>query len=334
MGMTGSLRDAGGLLIGESRPFQAALDQMSRFAECSAPVLLEGETGTGKELAARTIHGQSDRSAGPFVPLNMAALPEALLINELFGHEAGAYTGAQRSSGGLVQEAEGGTIFLDEIDSMPLSVQATLLRFLEDQEYRPLGAGAARQADVRVISATNADMTELVRAHRFREDLFYRVNVLHLRLPPLRARLGDLEPLAASFLERLRQRYGGATRRIAPDAWAVMRRHSWPGNVRELENRIHRGFLMAQGADIGVVDLDLGHVAAETSAEPAEATSFTAAKARVVAEFERAYIERVLSETHGNLSAASRLANKERRSFARLVVKYGIDRKDFAPPQP
>lgn len=334
MSVTGSLGDSGGLLIGESEPFQAALDQMGRFAECGAPVLLEGETGTGKELAARTIHIRSDRRSGPFVPLNMGALPEALLINELFGHEAGAYTGAHRSSGGLVQEAEGGTIFLDEIDSMPLSAQATLLRFLEDQEYRPLGAGRTRRADVRVVSATNADMAGLVRAHAFREDLFYRVNVLRLRLPPLRERLGDLEPLSMRFLARLRERYGGPMRRIAPGAWAVMRRHRWPGNVRELENRIHRGFLMSRDSDIGVADLDLGHVVAEAPAGAIEPTSFTAAKARVVAEFERAYIERVLTETRGNLSAASRLAKKERRAFARLVVKHGIDRRDFARPQP
>ncbi|MBL27103.1 MAG: Fis family transcriptional regulator [Rhodospirillaceae bacterium] len=321
-----------GLLIGRSRTFREALGKISRYARCSAPVLIEGETGTGKELAARALHAKSDRRAGPFVAINVGALPEALIVNELFGHEQGAFTGAARRCGGLVAQAEGGTLFFDEIDSLPVSVQATLLRFLQEHEYRPLGGGRTREADVRVVSACNGDMAALVRAHKFREDLFYRINVLQLRLPPLRERLGDLEVLTEHFLDLMQERYGGPERRLEPGARAAMARHAWPGNVRELENRVHRAYLLARDARITEDDLDLPKANGASVTELLDDAPFAVAKARLVAAFERDYIRAVLAKTEGNLSAASRLAKKERRAFARLVEKHGIDRREFTHP--
>ncbi|MEO0762097.1 MAG: sigma-54 dependent transcriptional regulator [Pseudomonadota bacterium] len=318
-------------MVGGSAAFRDALDKIDRFAGCIAPVLVEGETGTGKELAARALHARSDRSSGPFVALNVAALPEALVVNELFGHEGGAYTGAAGRQGGLVAEAEGGTLFLDEIDGLPLGAQAVLLRFLQDQEYRPLGGGRMRRADVRVVAASNAGMAGLIGARQFREDLFWRLAVLQLTLPPLRERPGDLEPLVAHFLGLMRRRYGGARRGIAPGAWEAMRRHPWPGNVRELENRVHRGYVLAAGAAISAEAMDLTRTpdAAPDAGDSAACAPFAAAKADAVAAFERAYIARALAETGGNVSAASRLAGKERRAFTRLIAKHGIDWRDF-----
>lgn len=317
------------LLIGRSRAFRDALGKISRYARCSAPVLIEGETGTGKELAARALHATSDRRAGPFIAINVGALPEALIVNELFGHEQGAFSGAASRRGGLVEQAEGGTIFFDEIDSLPMSVQATLLRFLQEHEYRPLGGGRSREADVRVVSACNADMATLVRTQKFREDLFYRINVLQLRLPPLRERLADLTALTEHFLGQMQERYDGPDRRLEPGAWAAMAQHAWPGNVRELENRIHRAYLLAREAGITEEDLDLPNADGASTGELLDDAPFAIAKARLVAEFERDYIRAVLAKTEGNLSAASRLARKERRAFARLVEKHGIDRREF-----
>ncbi len=256
------------------------------------------------------------------------------MLNELFGHEQGAFTGADRRRGGLVRQAEGGTLFFDEIDSLPMQVQATLLRFLQEREYRPLGGGRARKADVRILAASNADIAALVARRRFREDLYYRINVLQLRLPPLRVRADDISLLSDHFLAKLRGRYGGPQRGLTDGARTALARHPWPGNVRELENRIHRAFLLA---DDGVIAEDLLELpTAAANDEPfddsrAFEASFAAAKARVVAEFERNYIRDVLARAKGNMSAASRMAGKERRAFARLVEKYGIDRRDFAP---
>ncbi|MGH6905077.1 MAG: sigma 54-interacting transcriptional regulator, partial [Geminicoccaceae bacterium] len=194
-------------LIGDSASFQEVMARIARFSACDAPVLIEGETGTGKELVARALHYRSARQGNPFVPINCAALPEQLVVSELFGHERGAFTGAQARRVGLVEQARRGTIFFDEVDSLPPPAQAVLLRFLQDQEYRPLGGGSALYADTRVLAASNVCVANEVRERRFREDLYHRLNVLTLTLPPLRARRGDILALATNFLDRLGRQY-------------------------------------------------------------------------------------------------------------------------------
>jgi two-component system, NtrC family, response regulator GlrR len=319
-------------LIGDSACFQEVLARIVRFSACDAPVLIEGETGTGKELVARALHYRSARQGYPFVPINCAALPEQLVVSELFGHERGAFTGAQARRVGLVEQARRGTIFFDEVDTLPPPAQAVLLRFLQDQEYRPLGGGSALRADTRVVAASNVCMATAVRERRFREDLYHRLNVLEVSLPPLRARRGDILDLAAHFLDRLSHQYGRAPKSLSRMAVSALLKHNWPGNVRELQNRLHRSFLMADGRQICCGELELdrpeqGDGSEERAVLP-EGT-FAAAKARAVAEFERAYLCNLMASTLGNVSAASRLAGKERRTFARLLKKHGIDRQPF-----
>jgi len=321
-------------LIGDSPSFREVMVRIKRFSACDAPVLIEGETGTGKELVARTLHYRSARRDHPFVPINCAALPEQLVISELFGHERGAFTGAQGRRAGLVEQARGGTIFFDEVDTLPPPVQAVLLRFLQSQEYRPLGGDSALHADARVVAASNAGMADAVRERRFREDLYHRLNVLEVSLPPLRARRGDIMDLAVHFLDRLSRQYRRAPKTLSATAVSALLRHDWPGNVRELENRLHRSFLMADDQQICCADLELDGRedggGPEAGAVPLEGT-FAAAKARAVADFERAYLCQLMAATQGNVSAASRLAGKERRTFARLLRKHGIERRRFLP---
>jgi len=235
-------------LLGRSAPMRALVDLVRRVAPAAAPVLIEGESGTGKELVARALHEESPRAAGPFVALNCAALPDSLVESELFGHVRGAYTGARDPRRGLFAEADGGTLFLDEIAELAPPVQAKLLRALEEGEVRPVGADAERRVDVRVVAATHRDLAAEVAAGRFRADLFYRLDVVRLRVPPLRERLEDLPLLAAYFLSSARTR--AATSPVAAlshDAVAALARHRWPGNVRELENVIERLVVVAGG---------------------------------------------------------------------------------------
>jgi DNA-binding NtrC family response regulator len=318
-------------LIGDSASFQEVMARIARFSACDAPVLIEGETGTGKELVARALHYRSARHGNPFVPINCAALPEQLVVSELFGHERGAFTGAQARRVGLVEQARRGTIFFDEVDSLPPPAQAVLLRFLQDQEYRPLGGGSALYADTRVLAASNVCMANEVRERRFREDLYHRLNVLTLTLPPLRARRGDILALATNFLDRLGRQYRRPAKTLSPPAASALMRHDWPGNVRELENRLHRSFLMADGRQIDVADLGLDGEQEDRpkATGPVLEGTFAAAKARAVADFERSYLSNLMTATQGNVSAAGRLASKERRNLARLLKKHGIDRRRF-----
>lgn len=321
-------------LIGDSSCIQEVMAKVARFSACDAPVLVEGETGTGKELVARALHYRSARRGHPFVPINCAALPEQLVVSELFGHEQGAFTGAQGRRVGLVEQARRGTLFFDEVDSLPAPAQGVLLRFLQDQEYRPLGGGKVLYADTRVVAATNICIAHEVRERRFREDLYHRLNVLTVSLPPLRTRSDDILCLSAHFLERLSRRYRRPAKPLTPQAQAALLAHDWPGNVRELENRLHRALLMAEGRQICAADLGLDGAAEGNGAAPAEPLlrgTFAAAKARAVADFERAYLHHLMAATQGNVSAASRLAGKERRTLARLLQKYGIDRRRFLP---
>lgn len=237
-------------LLGSSPSFRKVIDQIRRMAELDATVLVVGETGTGKEVAARAIHYSGARCDKPFVPVNCGALAESLVESELFGHERGAFTDAKTASPGLIGQAAGGTIFLDEIDTLTAKAQAALLRFLQDRTYRRVGGGGLLKVDVRVLVASNADLDALARARQFRQDLLYRLNVLTLRLPPLRERGDDAVEMARAVLERLIHQYRGRSRRFHAEALDFIRGYAWPGNVRELENVIHREFLMTDEQEL------------------------------------------------------------------------------------
>lgn len=305
-------------LIGSSERFQAALTHLRKIAGVDATVLIQGETGTGKELAARAIHYTSKRSDRPFLPVNCGALAEALLESELFGHERGAFTDAKSASAGLVAEADGGTLFLDEVDALSPKAQAAMLRFLQDRSYRRVGSAQIRHADVRIIVATNACLEDLVNARQFRRDLLYRLNVLTLRMPALRERAGDVLELAHSFVTRFCHEYRQPARTLAPEFLADLANQEWPGNVRELENTIHRAFLLGDGPELQAPGL-----AREPSIQ-AEAIPFKEAKAHAIADFERRYIGEVLRKSDGNITRAARMAGQDRSAFGKMVRKHGL----------
>ena len=326
-------------LIGTSPAFRKVVAQIDRMASIDATVLIAGETGTGKEVAARAIHYLSERAHKPFVPVNCGALAESLVESELFGHERGAFTDAKTASVGLIGQAAGGTIFLDEIDALTPKAQAALLRFLQDRTYRRVGGGGLLQVDVRVLVASNADLDAMARERRFRQDLLYRLRVLSLRLPALRDRPGDGVLLARNMLKRLSHQYRTHARDLHADGEDFIRRYDWPGNVRELENVIHREFLMSDDEALRLretrEELMPGDVAEAMPVAAAVSTSMPAApdmdcapfkdaKARAVAEFERSYVREMLARAGGNISQAARLSNQERSAFGKLVRKYRL----------
>ncbi len=314
-------------LIGRSPAFLEAMGQVRRLVRCDAPVLIEGETGTGKELVARAIHYLGARASGPFVPVNCGALPDHLVENELFGHERGAYTDAKAAATGAIGEAAGGTLFLDELEALSPKAQATLLRFLQDREYRPLGSQRARRSDARVVAASNADLRTLAERREFRPDLFFRLGILSISLPPLRQRLGDLEVLSEHFIDLFCRQYGLGPMSLDPRTLPALRAYPWPGNVRELENLIHRSVLLAEGPRLllrpGSSLRGGGHPAPESDGD-APAGGLAEAKAQAIAAFERAYLQRLMDETKGNVTQAARIAAKERRALGKLLKKYAI----------
>jgi DNA-binding NtrC family response regulator len=316
-------------LVGASPAFLGALRTIKKIARCDAPALIEGETGTGKELAARAIHYLGARRDHPFIPVNCGALPDQLLENELFGHERGAYTDAREVQPGVVQLAEGGTLFLDEIDALSPKAQVALLRFLQDRQYRPLGAKRVHTANVRVVAASNTDLSQLTQQHQFRQDLLYRLNVVPVRLPPLRERGADVELLARHFIQRFARHYQQPEKSLHLATVDALRRYPWPGNVRELENTLHRAFILADG-DVVRLPALLGEEGERRRSlvDRRQAAllqrDLRAAKARLVAEFERHYLEALLHETHGNVSEAARRAGKERRALGKLIKKHGL----------
>src|SRR5215467_8836822 len=303
-------------------------------------VLISGETGTGKELIARAIHYSGERRGKPFVPVNCAAMPDHLIENELFGHSKGAFTGALIEKHGLLQEADGGTLFLDEINSLSMAVQSKLLRVLQDQEFKPLGSTKSRTVDVKIVAATNTDLRYLVETRQFREDLFYRLNVLSVALPPLRDRKEDILLLACHFLKVYAKEFGKGACTMGHSAKAKLMGYTWPGNVRELQGVLQRAVAMASGERIEAQDLDLPESGGSELAGPtmtllsrglaSDNCSFQAMKTKVVEEFERAYLSELLSTHHGNISKAARAAKKERRAFQRLLQKHRLDRREFS----
>jgi len=311
-------------LVGQSKAFVAEIGKLPLIARCDVRVLIQGETGTGKELCARAIHYLSPRSSGPFIPVNCGAIPAELVENELFGHERGAYTGATTAHAGMIQEAEGGTLFLDEIDCLPPVAQVKLLRFIQEKEYRPLGSTKVRHADVRVISATNADTEQAVKEGKLRRDFYYRLNVVPLLLPPLRERRCDIELLAQHFLSKFVSEFNSSVSSIAHAALRKLASYDWPGNVRELEHVMERAVTLAEQSVLQAEDIVL-----PTESAPLVNDSFSQAKARMIDRFEREYIREMLIAYCGNITKAALAAKKNRRAFWQLIRKHHINVHEF-----
>jgi DNA-binding NtrC family response regulator len=306
-------------MVARSQVMRGIFHLIDHLHATDATVLVTGESGTGKELVARAIHARSTRAGGPFVAVNCGALPENLLESELFGHARGAFTDARTAQAGVVELADHGTLFLDEVDALTAKGQVALLRFLEDQSYRPLGGQGERTVDVRIISASNRSLEGLADTKRFRADLMYRLRLLYVHLPPLRERVGDTTLLAEHFGEVASRRFGGPLRPLDPDSLAWFEEYSWPGNVRELENRIYRAYLESEGSMLSVPRPD-----GLDRPDDGMPLTYRAAKEHAIVRFERSFLTRALRRARGNVSAAARLIGTERRHLGRLLKKHGI----------
>jgi two-component system, NtrC family, response regulator GlrR len=315
-------------LIGNSPKFVAQCDRLASYAACNATVLILGETGTGKEIFAQALHYTSPRAAHPWIAVNCGAIPNDLIEDELFGHVRGAYTTAHAKREGLVKEAEGGSLFLDDVDCLPLPAQTKLLRFLQEREFRAVGSNAMQRADVRVIAASNRDLSQSVSRGEFRQDLYYRLNVLPLALPALRERREDIPALAEHFVRHFARDLKRPIQGVSAGALRRMLMHDWPGNVRELQHVIERAVLLAKGPMLDSHDIDCGQQGDES---PANA-SFRSMKAGVIENFERSYIEQLLGASGGNVTQAARAAGKNRRAFFELMRKYRIASDTFRAP--
>jgi len=316
--------------IGASLAFHGMCDMLARIARTEATVLIEGETGTGKELAARAIHYEGVRRAGPFIPVNCGAIPDALMESEFFGHRRGAFTDAKDNSPGMLLLAHTGTLFLDEVDALSSRAQVALLRFLQDRTIRRVGEATERPVSVRVVAASNAALEDLVARRLFRQDLFYRLQVLHIELPPLRQRGADTLLLAEHFLAALSERYARPPFALDDRSKAWLLRQSWPGNVRQLENLLEREFLLAEGqSTLRLSTMPAQDDPAADSFARADAWNYRSAKACAVETFDRRFLETLLQFAQGNVSLAARLAGKERRDLGRLLRKYAIVPQTF-----
>ena len=302
-------------MVGGSRQFQAIFEQIRRIAGVDAPVLIRGETGVGKEMVARAIHQRSRQAAGPFVAVNCAALPETLIHAELFGHEKGSFTGAYKRKIGRIEAAQNGTIFLDEIGDLPPSMQVYLLRFLEQKTIERLGGNQSVTVNARVIAATHVNLEQAVSEGRFREDLYYRLNVLSIEVPRLAERGEDIELLARYFLRKFAQEYGSSAHGFTRQAIAALLAHPWPGNVRELINRIRRALVMSENRMITPADLGLADSELPETPIPLE-------QAR--AQAEELAVRSCLSHAMHNVSSAARLLGVSRVTLYRMMEKYGI----------
>ncbi len=313
-------------LVGESPRLRAVLEMARKVAARDLPVLVTGESGTGKELVARAIHRFSPRREARFVALNCGALPESILEGELFGSRKGAYTGADRDRPGLLEEADGGTLFLDEVGNLPMGVQKSLLRFLQEKEFLRLGDRTPTRVDVRIVSATNADLRAAVREGRFREDLFYRLNVITLDLPPLRERTSDIPLLANHFLVQANRRFGTKLRGFTPEAMRALVHHPWPGNVRQLKNVVEAAAAVEDRERVGLDVVRQFLEADEGAPEGVAAAEETYAAA--LARFEIDYLRRLLRRTEGNVEEAARVSGMNVATVYRKMKRYGIRRED------
>jgi DNA-binding NtrC family response regulator len=309
-------------IVGKDPVFIQAVRKIPALARSDAPVLITGETGTGKEICAQAIHHISRRCDFPLIPVDCTGVPQQLFENEVFGHVQGAYTDARREQKGLAAMAAGGTLFLDEIDNLDLGAQAKLLRFLQDGTYKPLGSDRFIRSDVRVIAATNRNIEALVSTGEFRSDLYYRLNVLRLDLPPLRKRRGDIPLLAWHFLSSLSPP-GGPRKLFSAAALQKLNCYHWPGNVRELLNVVQHGLVFAESSQILPCHIPVPVVVVDSQSPGG---LFREARTRAIEAFERQYVEEMIRKHNGNVTHAAREAGKERRSFGRMIKKYGLNR--------
>jgi transcriptional regulator with GAF, ATPase, and Fis domain len=318
-------------VVGTTPTMRELFGLVESVAPTDATVLLLGESGTGKELVARGIHARSARAGRPFVAINCSALTDTLLESELFGHVRGAFTGASSSRVGVFEEASQGTLFLDEIGDISAAMQVRLLRVLQEGEIKPVGATEIRKVDVRVVAATNRDLEAASRAGTFRQDLYYRLNVVALELPPLRHRLPDIPLLVHHFLARYAARFGKATGHFSPEAMEAMQSYAWPGNVRELENVVQRAVVLAPGDELGVEVLP--PAVRTRSAPPAPEQRFDLpfgkAKQAAVRSFERSYLSDVLRRSSGKVAEAARLCGLDKSNFRRIIRRHNIDAGDY-----
>lgn len=311
-------------LIGENTTFLSEIKKIPLLAKCDSNVLISGETGTGKELCARAIHYLSARANKPFIPVNCGAIPIELVENELFGHVQGAYTNASTLEPGLIHEANNGTLFLDEIDCLPFSAQVKLLRFLQEKEYRQIGSTKIKHANVRVIAATSIDLEKALSEGEFRQDLYYRINVIPVKLPPLRDRQEDIPILARYFLAKYSPEFNKRVTNFTSDAIQKLMCYKWKGNIRELEHVIERAVFSSTKEFIQSSDVILPN-----SASYAHQESFKEAKANVINQFEKSYIQRLLFVHQGNITKAAHAAKKNRRAFWQLIRKHRINVQNF-----
>jgi len=324
-------------LCGQSENFLHVLELIEKISKHQATVLIQGETGTGKENAARAIHYLGTRADCPFVPINCATIPDDLLESELFGHEKGAFTDAKQTKEGLVAFANGGTLFLDEVDSLSAKAQAALLRFLQTQEYRPIGSKKLLRANVRIVAATNADFKQLSATKIFREDLYFRLNVLSLTMPPLRERQVDLPVIAENLVQRFSKEYDLPIKLLSQQSISYLQQQAWPGNVREFENTLLRSFLFSTGKYLDIYqekDMELVYsndnlqenLISSINDTP---KSFQDAKAIAIESFEKKYLSQIMVMTNGNVTWAAKIAGKERRALGKLLQKYQIDKYQY-----
>ncbi len=310
------------IIVGQSYSIVQLHEQIAMAAPTNGRVLIYGENGTGKELVAKSIHAMSRRRAGPFIEVNCAAIPEELIESELFGHMKGAFTGATADRRGKFETADGGTLFLDEIGDMTLKTQAKVLRALQEQVVEPVGGSSSVKVDVRVIAATNKDLPSEIRAGRFREDLYFRLNVIPIFVPPLRERESDIVLLAEHFMAEFAREYGRRPKRLDPAASAGLRSYRWPGNVRELRNVIERLMIMVPGETIALADLAFLDSGAVSAADPSAPAPLPLHDARE--RFERDYIIRALASQHGNISRTAEILGVERSNLYRKMRAFGI----------
>ncbi|HEX7896189.1 MAG TPA: sigma-54 dependent transcriptional regulator [Planctomycetota bacterium] len=321
-----------GFVVGYSKPMRAVRDLLLRAAPTDSTVLIQGESGVGKELIAQSLHQGSPRATKPFIAVNCGALTETLLESELFGHAKGSFTGAVSDKTGLVEVADKGTLFLDEISEMSPQLQVKILRLLEEKEFKPVGSVQTRRVDVRFVTATNKDLEEAIRKSEFRKDLFYRLNVIPVHVPPLRERRDDIPLLAEHFLLRYCKDMKRAGKRFEPAVKDAMMRHPWPGNIRELENAVQRAIALSDGDVITVKDL------LETAGPPADLLAAVPATPRALdedgmdldqtmADIEIGFLKKALDMTGGNYTKAAQLLKMSLRSFRYKLQKFGIDRE-------
>ncbi len=350
-------KDTLGNIIGESPAIKKTRFLISTHSQYDAPVLVTGETGTGKELAARGLHYSGRRSSRPFIPVNCATFSDDLFMSELFGHIKGAFTDAKKDKKGLLGIAEKGTLFLDEIDSLSLKSQAALLRFLQENEYRPVGSETSYSCDVRLIASANCDLEERIKKGLFRADLYYRLYILSVHMPPLRERMGDIPILIEHFIKQFHYQYQLGIKRISPKLLDVLNEQPWVGNIRELENLVHRLYLCCTGNEIDIdmlpyvssvfvdkVGQQCAQLASESPLKKAstlsdiyendmaqlnklntqESYNFSKDKREAVEAFEKTYVEQLMKKALGNVTLAAKMCGKERRAFGKLVKKYHI----------